>query len=152
MNARSISGIILATALLGISAVARGADETQLEAQPGPAAAHRALEQAAGLPTTSPQLPAQASDRARGVLADTGFGAKGDAIRAAQARAEEHIVEDAESARSEATNRAAHAAAAAAASSAVADSHVAATQVRATSAKANAAGHSAGRLDSSKTE
>jgi hypothetical protein len=127
-------------AIVGLFATHVSAAEVNPPAAPGRAAAHAALSDGADLPARPPQLPLQASDRARQTLANTAFGDKGAAaVSAAHAEAQSHAGADALDAHLDAASRAAQGSVAAAARNANADARMAAGQTRATSAKASAA-------------
>jgi hypothetical protein len=124
--------------------LARAAGSDIGASQPGKAAAHAALNDQADIPATPPQLPLQASDRARDTLANTAFGKKGRAAAQTHSEAEHRANTDARDAHADAADRAAQGSVAAAARSANADSRAAAGQARANSAKAAGGGHRPG--------
>jgi hypothetical protein len=142
MRINTASRVIAFVFVAGVSRFA-AADDTN-GAQSGKAAAHAALADQADLPATAPELPLQASDRARDALADTAFGKKGRATSEVRSEAEHHANIDARDAHAAAADRAAQGAAAAAARSANADARAAAGQARANAAKAGAASRRSG--------
>lgn len=144
MNLETASRVIAFVFVAGGSGFASAADTNR--SQSGKAAAHAALDEQAELPAMPPQLPAQASDRARDALTNTAFGKKGAATAQAHSEAERRANKDASDAHAAAADRAAQGSAAAAARNANADARAAAGQARATSAKAAGAGHHPGAL------
>lgn len=147
---------------LGISAWAAAsgiarADDPHGAPRSGKEAAHAALADGAALPTTRPELPIEASVRARPAQGETAPAKKGegkgeakgedngDAMKAAHAQAGQHAAHDASDAHADAAVRAAQASVQSAARNANADSHAAAGQARAAAARAKAPGHGAGK-------
>jgi hypothetical protein len=128
--------IVIAAVALLPQQLARGAEPATLP--PGKGAARAALSAGAVMPVAPPQLPVQASDRAREALSGRNADTAGRAHEQAALRA----ADEASAARAEAANNAAQASVAAAAGSAAADLRAAAGQARATAAKSKASGHS----------
>jgi hypothetical protein len=137
----STAGRVIAFLLVAVGpGLARAAAVEAAGRSPtGKAVAHAALADQADIPATPPQLPLEASDRARDALGNAAFGKKGEAASQAHGEADRHANRDAIDAHATAADRAAQVSAAAAARSANADARAAAGQARVNAAKA--AGH-----------
>jgi hypothetical protein len=144
MKSKTASSVIALLLLAAAPHLAVAAADDAKVPQPGKAAAHAALADHADLPAAAPQLPLQASDRARDALGNTAFGKKGRAESQARSEAERRANANAVDAHADAADRAAQGSVAAAARSATADARAAAGQARANSTKAAAAGHRPG--------
>jgi hypothetical protein len=115
------------------------ADDRATKSGAGRAAAHTALDEGAGLPSSPPQLPELGSGRGREAQVPIPAGKKAEAGGKARAEAHGRAAADARAAHLEAATRAADESVAAAAHGAMGEERSAAGQARAAAAHAAAA-------------